>query len=97
MGLLPILLMFVLLYFVMIRPQQRRARAHRELVASISAGDEVVTTAGIFGVVSEVEDDVVWLEVAQDLELKVLKGTVERRFESGESDTEPIDGGPITD
>ena len=41
MGLLPILLMFVLLYFVMIRPQQRRARAHRELVASISAGDEV--------------------------------------------------------
>ena len=78
---LPIILMFGVLYMVMIRPQQKRAREHRNLVGSIAAGDEIVTTAGIFGVVSEVEGDVIWLEVAKDLELKVLKGTVDRRFD----------------
>ena len=80
MSFLPIILMFGVLYMVMIRPQQKRAREHRDLVGSIAAGDEVVTTAGIFGVVSEVEGDVVWLEVAKDLELKVLKSTVDRRL-----------------
>ena len=80
MSFLPIVLMFGVLYMVMIRPQQKRAREHRDLVGSIAAGDEIVTTAGIFGVVSEVEGDVIWLEVAKDLELKVLKGTVDRRF-----------------
>ena len=86
MSFLPIILMFGVLYMVMIRPQQKRAREHRDLVGSIAAGDEVVTTAGIFGVVSEVEGDVVWLEVAKDLELKVLRGTVERRFDDHGSD-----------
>ena len=81
MSFLPIVLMFGVLYMVMIRPQQKRAREHRNLVGSIAAGDEIVTTAGIFGVVSEVEGDVIWLEVARDLELKVLKGTVDRRFD----------------
>ena len=80
MSFLPIILMFGVLYMVMIRPQQKRAREHRDLVGSIAAGDEVVTTAGSFGVVSEVEGDVVWLEVAKDLELKVLKSTVARRL-----------------
>ena len=86
MSFLPIILMFGVLYMVMIRPQQKRAREHRDLVGSIAAGDEVVTTAGIFGVVSEVEGDVVWLEVAKDLELKVLKSTVDRRLGQDASD-----------
>ena len=81
MSFLPIVLMFGVLYMVMIRPQQKRAREHRNLVGSIAAGDEIVTTAGIFGVVSEVEGDVIWLEVARDLELKLRKGTVDRRFD----------------
>ena len=86
MSFLPIILMFGVVYMVMIRPQQKRAREHRDLVGSIAAGDEVVTTAGIFGVVSEVEGDVVWLEVAKDLELKVLKSTVDRRLGQDASD-----------
>lgn len=87
--------MFGVLYMVMIRPQQKRAREHRDLVGSIAAGDEVVTTAGIFGVVSEVEGEVVWLEVAKDLELKVLKGTVDRRFNTDEPDQPDEPEGPI--
>ena len=67
MSFLPIILMFGVLYMVMIRPQQKRAREHRDLVGSIAAGDEVVTTAGSFGVGSEGEGDFVWLEVAKDL------------------------------
>ena len=86
MSFLPIILMFGVLYMVMIRPQQKRAKEHRALVESIAAGDEVVTSAGIFGVVSEVEGEVMWLEVAKGLELKVLKGTVDRLFDGDVSD-----------
>ena len=56
----------------MIRPQQKKMKLQRALIESVKAGDEVVLNSGIFGVISEVEGDVVWLEVAGDLELKVF-------------------------
>ena len=63
-------------YYLLLRPQQKRERARRELVRSLQAGDEVVTNAGIHGVVAEVEDGVVWLEVAPDVELKVSRDAI---------------------
>ncbi|HIM85722.1 MAG TPA: preprotein translocase subunit YajC, partial [Acidimicrobiia bacterium] len=80
MSFLPLILIFGLMYFLMIRPQQKKARAQQSLVASIAAGDEVVLNTGLFGVVNEVEDDVIWLEVAKDIELKFLRSAVDRRF-----------------
>ncbi len=77
---LPLILIFGLMYFVMIRPQQKKMREQANLVASIGAGDEVMLNSGLFGVVNEVEDDVLWLEVAEGLELKVLRTAVDRRF-----------------
>lgn len=71
-----ILLIYVVLYFFMIRPRQRQEAARRELISSVSIGDLVVTSAGIHGAVAEVEEDVVWLEVAPDVELKISKSAI---------------------
>ncbi len=64
------------LYFFMIAPQRRKMKAHRLLLSSLQEGDEVLTNAGIFGAVAEVEDSVIWLEVAPEVELKVQKSSV---------------------
>ncbi|CAM4354323.1 preprotein translocase subunit YajC [Kerstersia similis] len=65
MGMLPIILMFVILYFLMIRPQMKRQKEHRNLVAALSKGDEVMTAGGILGKVVRVTDAYVAVEVAE--------------------------------
>ena len=98
-GFIPLILIFGLMYVLMIRPQQRKAKAQQALVAAIQAGDEVVLNSGIFGVVKEAEDDVLWLEVYQGIELKVLRGAVDRRFNEpgGATDEDTAPTGPIED
>ncbi len=78
--LLPILLIGVVFYFLLIRPQQRRARAQRELTQSTEVGDEVVTIGGMFGVIREVDDDSVLLEVAPGTELRFLRSAIARKL-----------------
>ena len=85
--LLIIILMFGALYYLLLRPQQKREKARRELVRSLQAGDEVVTNAGIHGVVAEVEDAIVLLEVAPDVELKLSRDAVAGKV------AEPADDG----
>jgi len=63
MGLLPIILMFVILYFLMIRPQMKRAKEHRALVESLSKGDEIIVASGILGKVTAVKDQYITVEV----------------------------------
>jgi preprotein translocase subunit YajC len=65
MGLLPIILMFVILYFLMIRPQMKRQKEHRSLVEALAKGDEVVTTGGVVGKVTAVKDQYISVEVGQ--------------------------------
>ncbi|VCU71858.1 preprotein translocase subunit YajC [Pigmentiphaga humi] len=71
MGMLPILLMFVILYFLMIRPQMKRQKEHKNLVAALAKGDEVVTAGGILGKVVQVNDTYISLEVAREGERAV--------------------------
>ncbi len=79
-------------YYLLLRPQQKREKARRELVRSLQVGDEVVTNSGIHGVVAEVENDVVWLEVAPDVELKLSRDAVAGKVtEPADEDTEPAD------
>lgn len=66
LGMLPIILMFVILYFLMIRPQMKRQKEHRNMVAALAKGDEVITAGGIVGKVSDVKENYVTLEIAQD-------------------------------
>jgi preprotein translocase subunit YajC len=75
--LVPILLMFVIFYFLLLRPQQQRAKAHREMVTNIRRGDTVVTSGGIVGKVTKVRDDnEIEVEIAENTRVRVIKGTV---------------------
>ena len=74
-----LILMLGALYYLLLRPQQKREKARRELVRALQPGDEVVSNAGIHGVIAEVEDAVVWLEVAPDVELKVSRDAIAGR------------------
>ena len=84
MSFLPLIIIMLLMYMFLIRPQQKRVKEQQALVRSLAAGDEVLLSSGIHGVVKEVEEEsgVIWLEVAQDLELKVLRTAVERKFQT---------------
>ena len=66
LGMLPIILMFVILYFLMIRPQMKRQKEHRNMVANLAKGDEVVTAGGIVGKITEVNENYVNVEIAND-------------------------------
>ena len=84
MSFLPLIVIMLLMYMFLIRPQQKRVKEQQALVRSLAVGDEVLLNSGIHGVVKEVEEEsgVIWLEVAQDLELKVLRTAVERKFQT---------------
>ena len=75
-GILPWLLIFVIFYVLMIRPQQKRAREHSQAIAAIKKGDEVITGGGIRGKVTKVTDDEAEVEIAQGVRVRVVKGTL---------------------
>lgn len=77
-SMLPIILMFVILYFLMIRPQMKRQKEHRNLVANLAKGDEVITGGGILGKISKVSDNYVTIEVA-DIADKPVEMLVQRQ------------------
>lgn len=77
-SMLPIILMFVILYFLMIRPQMKRQKEHRNLVANLTKGDEVITGGGILGKISKVSDNYVTIEVA-DIADKPVEMLVQRQ------------------
>lgn len=75
--LVPILLMFVIFYFLLFRPQQQRAKMHREMVANLKRGDTIVTSGGIIGKVTRVKDDhELEVEIAEDTRIRIVRGTV---------------------
>ena len=75
-GMLPLVLMFVVLYFVMIRPQMKRQKEHKAMIAAVAKGDEVVTTGGLLGKIIKVGDSFMTLEVAAGVELQVQRSAV---------------------
>jgi len=72
----PIILIFAIFYFLMIRPQQARAKAHRAMLDAVKRGDEVVTGGGLIGRVTKVSDTEVEVEVASGIKLRTVKGTL---------------------
>ncbi|MCX5589812.1 preprotein translocase subunit YajC [Alcaligenes endophyticus] len=76
-GMLPLILMFVVLYFLMIRPQMKRQKEHRNLVSNLSKGDEVITAGGILGKITKIHDNYLSVEVA-DLADKPVEILVQR-------------------
>ena len=76
MQLLPIILMFVVLYFLMIRPQMKRTKEHKALIEALAKGDEVVTGGGIAGRITKVSENFIGLEIANAVEIQVQKQAV---------------------
>ncbi|WP_323031830.1 preprotein translocase subunit YajC [Brachymonas denitrificans] len=76
MSFLPMIAMFAVLYFVMIRPQMRKQKEHRAMVEALAAGDEVVTAGGILGKVTRVRDGNVDVQVANGVEVQLQKSAV---------------------
>ena len=72
----PYIAIFAIFYFLMIRPQQQRAKAHRAMIDAVAKGDDVVTGGGILGKVTRVQDGEVEVEVATGVKLRVLKATL---------------------
>ena len=76
MQLLPIILMFVVLYFLMIRPQMKKAKEHKALIDALAKGDEVVTQGGMAGRMTKVGDDFVTLAIADNVEIQMQKPAI---------------------
>lgn len=73
---IPLILIFAIMYFLMIRPQQKRVKAHREMVGALKKGDQIVTQGGIIGKVQSVRDDELEVEIATGVRVRVVRSTV---------------------
>jgi len=84
MGLIFLPLMFLALWAIVILPQQRRMRAHQALVSVLQEGDEVMTTSGIIGTITAIDDEVLHLEVAPGVRLRIVRAAIARRMNEPE-------------
>ncbi len=75
-GMIPLILMFAIFYFLLIRPQQKKAKDHRALLDALKKGDQVVTAGGMHGKVTALDDQVVTLEIAPGVNVKVNTGYI---------------------
>ncbi len=81
--------LFAIMYFVLIRPQQRQAKEQQTMLAALKKGDDVVTSSGILGKVFAVDDKVITLEVSSGLKLRMLKSSVQGKVNVEPAKTEP--------
>ena len=75
-ALVPLVLMFAIFYFLLIRPQQKKAKQQREMLSSIKKGDRVVSSGGLHGVVTGLTEDMVTMEIAPKVRVKVSRGSI---------------------
>jgi preprotein translocase subunit YajC len=90
-SLLMLVLVMAIFYFMLVRPQRKRLAEHQALVSSLIPGDEVVTIGGVYGFVNRIEDDEVWLEVSEGIEMRFSKQAVSRRIGPAEESDEPVE------
>jgi preprotein translocase subunit YajC len=79
------------MYFVLIRPQRKRQREQAEIMSAIDIGDEVVTTSGIYGFITGKEDDTFWLEIDENVQIRIAKAAVQGKI--GEPVTPAVESG----
>jgi preprotein translocase subunit YajC len=99
MSILLIVGLIVIFYFMLIRPQQKRMRQQMELMNNLRTGDDVMTSSGIYGTITEIEEETVLLEISEDVEVRMAKSSIARTFaeheepeeESEETPEEPED------
>ncbi len=77
---IPIILIFVVFYFLLIRPQQKRAKQHREMLQNLQKGDEVITSGGLYGKIVGMTDEFLTLEVAENVKVKVARSYISTKL-----------------
>jgi preprotein translocase subunit YajC len=75
-GLIPIILMFVIFYFLLIRPQQKRNKEHKQMIETLKKGDRIITNGGIYGRITGLDDTTLTVEIADKVRVKVVRGNV---------------------
>ncbi len=73
---IPLILMFVIFYFLLIRPQQKKAKEHREMIANLKKGDKIVTSGGIYGTITGIDDNTMMIEIAEKVRVKLNRANV---------------------
>jgi preprotein translocase subunit YajC len=82
-----ILLIPIAMYFLLIRPQRRRQRTQAAMQSSIDIGDEVMTTSGLYGFITGFDGDIVWLEIDDNVQIRVARAAVQRKVDTATGDT----------
>jgi len=75
-GFIPLILMFVIFYFLLIRPQQKKTKEHRQMISNLKKGDRIVTSGGIHGRITGMDDATLTVEIADKVRVKVARGNV---------------------
>lgn len=75
-ALFPFIILFVVFYFLLIRPQSKRAKEHKAMVDALSKGDEIITQGGIYGKITEVSEDYIQVEIADNTEVKLQRAAI---------------------
>lgn len=81
-GFIPLILMFVIFYFLLIRPQQKKTKQHREMVSSLKKGDRIITSGGIHGRITGLDETTLTVEISDRVRVKVARGNVGVRIET---------------
>ncbi len=72
----PLLLMFVIFYFLLIRPQQKKAKEHQAMIEALKKGDKIITSGGIYGTITKVEDNDLQVEIADNVRIKMIRSNI---------------------
>ena len=88
------LLIPVAMYFLLIRPQRRRQREQAAMQSSIDVGDEIMTTSGVYGFITGFDGDIVWLEVDDNVQIRIARAAIQRKVDTAVGETAvPVDDG----
>lgn len=76
LSFLPLIILFIIFYFLLIRPQQKKAKEHKEMISNLKKGDRIITSGGIYGTIISIDDTTIGLEIAEKVKIKISKGNV---------------------
>ena len=84
-GFLPIIILFAIFYFLLIRPQQKKAKEHKAMISNLKKGTRIVTSGGIYGTIASIDDTTIGLEIAEKVKIKISRGNVAAQITDNDS------------
>ncbi len=82
---LPIIILFAIFYFLLIRPQQKKAKEHRDMIAGLKKGNRVITSGGIYGTIQTIDESTIGLEIAEKIKIKISRSSVAGLVSEGDA------------